>query len=274
MGRLTDTVPSLAGRATSSEGPTRSHQEAQISPHTVREIYRRLRERLGPLDPPRRLDPLEELVLTVLSQSTSDVNRDRAFRAMRARYPTWEALGEADPGELAATIRAGGLSNVKAPRILAILQTIRDRQGGSLDLSWMRGAPTGSVRAYLTSLPGVGPKTAACVMAFSLGRAALPVDTHVYRVARRLGFFDGRVSAAAAHQVMERAVPPALRVRMHVGLIGLGRQVCRAGLPRCPACPLLDLCPSAPSFLAARPPGPPAPGAAGGEGGRTGRPGP
>jgi endonuclease-3 len=217
----------------------------------MREIYRRLRKHLGPLEPPRRLAPLEELILTVLSQNTSDVNRDRAYGAMRERYPTWEQLAEADPTELARAIRSGGLSNIKAPRLLAILREIQEREGGSLDLSWMHRASAARVRDYLMSLPGVGPKTAACVLAFSLGKAALPVDTHVFRVARRLGFFDERTSATTAHQVMEEVVPAPLRVRMHVGLIRLGRQICRPGRPLCSTCPLFDLCPSGPSFLTA-----------------------
>jgi len=235
----------------SADRPRRPRPGRPPSPATVREIYGRLRDRLGPLDPPRRLDPLEELVVTVLSQNTSDVNRDRAYAALRQRFPTWESLAGGDPFELAGAIRPGGLANVKAPRLLAILAEIGEREGGSLDLTWMRRAPTERVRDYLTSLPGVGPKTAACVLAFSLGRAALPVDTHVFRVARRLGFLDQRTDAAQAHAVMEAAVPPQLRVRMHVGLIRLGRQICRAGRPRCEVCPLQELCPTAPSVLKA-----------------------
>ena len=208
-----------------------------------------MRKRFGALDPPRRSDPMEELILTVLSQNTSDTNSGRAFAAMRARWATWEELAAADPHELAAAIRPGGLSNVKAPRILAILDEIGSRQGGSLDLSWMREAPTPQVSEYLLSLPGVGPKTAACVLAFSLERPALPVDTHVFRVSRRLGFLHERTDAASAHEVMESLVPPRLRVAMHVGLIRLGRELCRAGRPLCASCPLVDLCPTAPSIL-------------------------
>jgi endonuclease-3 len=215
----------------------------------VRRIYARLKRSLGPLDPPLRRDPIEELVLTVLSQNTNDINRDRAFAAMRRQWPTWEALASAHGSYLAEAIKPGGLSNIKAPRILAILAEIREREGGSLDLSWMASAPSERIRGYLTSLPGVGPKTAACVLAFSLGRPALPVDTHVFRVARRLGFYGTRTDAAAAHRVMEEAVPPRLRVRMHVGMIRLGREICRAGRPRCEACPLVDLCPTAPDIL-------------------------
>jgi endonuclease III len=217
-------------------------------------MLRRLERRFGPLDPPPRRDPIEELILTVLSQNTSDVNRDRAFGAMRRRYRTWGSLSRARPEDLAEAIRPGGLANIKAPRILAILEEIRRRGNGSLDLSWMREAPSPDVVDYLVSLPGVGPKTAACVLAFSLGRPALPVDTHVHRVARRLGFFDERTDAAKAHAVMEGLVPPSLRVRLHVGLIRLGRTICRPGRPLCESCPLQDLCPTAPGILRERGP--------------------
>ncbi len=187
-------------------------------------------------------------MLTILSQNTSDVNSGRAYQALRRRYPTWDELAQADPEELAGIIRSGGLANVKAPRILAVLEEIRAREG-SLDLSWMKKASSARIRSFLTSLPGVGPKTAACVLAFSLGRPALPVDTHVQRVARRLGFIGERTDAVQAHQAMEAAVPPRLRVPMHVGMIRLGRQVCRSGRPSCEQCPVQDLCPTAPSIL-------------------------
>jgi endonuclease-3 len=239
----------VASRTRTVDRPRRPRAGRPPSPATIEEIYRRLEERLGPLDPPKRLDPLEELILTVLSQNTSDVNRDRAFAAMRAKYSTWDALAGARPDELAMAIRPGGLSNIKAPRILAILQEVRDRQGGSLDLSWMGSAPSEDVRQYLLTLPGVGPKTAACVLAFSLDRPALPVDTHVFRVAGRLGFLDESSNAARADQVMDALVPEQLRVRMHVGLIRLGRQICKSGRPRCEICPLNDLCPTAPLVL-------------------------
>ena len=162
-------------------------------------------------------------------------------------------MAEAPVKELAAAIRPGGLSNIKAPRLLAILREIRDREG-SLDLSWMRQARPKRVTEYLLSLPGVGPKTAACVLAFSLGRSALPVDTHVHRVARRLGFIGERTDAVAAHAVMEELVPARLRVRMHVALIRHGRAICKAGRPSCEVCPLIDLCPTAPIVLGMRRP--------------------
>jgi endonuclease-3 len=214
----------------------------------VREAHRRLARRFGPLDPPLRRNPIEELVLTVLSQNTSDVNRDRAFAALRQRFPTWDALADARVEDVADSIRPGGLAATKAPRILAILRAIRDRDG-SLDLAWMREASDDEVTAYLESLPGVGPKTAACVLAFSLERPAIPVDTHVHRAAGRLGWIPPGTGAGPAHEVLRKLVPPKLRVSMHVGLIRLGREICKPGRPRCEECPLQDLCPTAPLYL-------------------------
>lgn len=214
----------------------------------VRAIHRRLRRRYGALEPPRRTDPLEELVFTVLSQNTSDANSSRAYAALRERFPTWEELAAARPEDVADAIRVGGLARIKAARILAILGEIRRREG-RLDLSWMRRAPDAEVRAYLSSLPGIGPKTVAVVLAFSLGRPAMPVDTHVHRVSRRLGLIPPRASAEAAHGILEELVPPELRVALHVGLIRLGREVCGSRRPRCESCPLADLCPTAPVHL-------------------------
>ena len=205
-------------------------------------------KRYGPLEPPRRTDPLEELVLTVLSQHTSDLNAGRAFEALRDAFPTWEDVVRAKPGRVADVIRSGGLANTKAPRIQQILREIRERQG-RYDLSFLVRRPDEEVREYLTSLPGVGPKTAAVVMSFSLGRAAMPVDTHVHRVTGRLGLIPPKTSAEKAHRLLEDLVPPELRTSLHVGLIRLGREICKAGRPRCEGCPLADLCPTAPLFL-------------------------
>jgi endonuclease-3 len=221
---------------------------APPDPGTVREIHRRLRKEYGPLDPPRRLDPLEELILTILSQNTSDVNRDRAWAGLRTRYPTWEAMARARPGQVAAAIRPGGLANVKAPRIVAVLREIRAREGG-FDLSWMRGASDREIIEYLASLPGVGPKTVACVLAFSLGRPALPVDTHVHRVAERLGMLPAGTPAARAHAILADLIPSRQRISMHVGLIRHGRALCRVGRPRCERCPIFDLCPAGPRYV-------------------------
>jgi endonuclease III len=214
----------------------------------IREIHRRLKRAHGPLEAPRRLDPLEELILTILSQNTNDTNRDRAYAAMRRRYRSWNALSRARVPDLVAAIRVGGLANRKAPRIIETLKEIRAREGG-FDLSWMHDASDDTVREYLLSLPGVGPKTAACVLAFSLGRSTIPVDTHVFRVATRLGLLPKGATAARAHQILDALIPPRLRVPLHVGLIRHGRTICKAGRPACEACILQDVCPTAPYFL-------------------------
>jgi endonuclease III len=210
---------------------------------TIRAVHRRLERRFGPLSPPRRSDPLEELVLTVLSQHTSDVNAGRAFDSLRARFPTWEAVARAPSAAVADVIRSGGLANIKAPRIQAILREIHDREG-RYDLSFLRDVPDADATAYLSSLNGVGPKTAAIVLAFSLGRNALAVDTHVHRVTRRLGWVPPTASAERAHLILEQLVPAELRVPMHVALIRLGREICKAPRPRCEDCPVNDLCPT------------------------------
>lgn len=217
------------------------------------EIVRRLSRAYGhghPARPaPKRRGPLEELIFTVLSQNTSDVNRDRAWAAMRARYPDWRALLRARPAALADAIRPGGLADTKAPRILAILREVVAREGRP-SLARLRRMPDADVRTYLTSLPGIGPKTAACVLAFSLGRPALPVDTHVHRVARRLGLAGSRASAAGTQEALEALIPPARRVDAHLDLIAHGRTTCRAQRPLCDGCVVRDLCPSADVFLA------------------------
>jgi endonuclease-3 len=219
-----------------------------IDRRRLRAISRRLEQRFGPLEPPRASDPLDELVWTVLSQHTSDLNSERAFTALRAAYPNWDAVVRARPPDLADVIRSGGLANTKAVRIQEILREIADREGG-YDLARLRDASDAEAHAYLTTLPGVGPKTAAVVMAFSLGRDAIPVDTHVHRVSRRLGLIPPKASAERAHDILARTVPDELKTPMHVGLIRLGRQVCKAPVPRCEDCPLADLCPTAPSVL-------------------------
>ncbi|MGZ5352116.1 MAG: endonuclease III domain-containing protein [Actinomycetota bacterium] len=214
----------------------------------VRAIHRRLERHFGELLPPRRTDPLEELVLTVLSQHTSDLNAERAFGSLRLAFATWDDVVRARPGAVADAIRSGGLANTKAPRIQAILREVREREG-RFDLSALREMPDAEATAYLSSLPGVGPKTAAVVLAFSLGRDALPVDTHVHRVTTRLGWIAPRTSAERAHRVLDHLVPAEIRVPTHVGLIRLGREICKAGRPRCEDCPVFELCPTGPIVL-------------------------
>jgi endonuclease-3 len=219
----------------------------------VRAIVRRLERHFGDLLPPRASDPLDELILTVQSQHTSDLNAERAFGLLRGTYPNWDDVVRAPVGELAETIRPGGLANTKAARIQAILREIHHREGG-YDLSGLSARTDEEIRDYLLSLPGVGPKTVAVVMAFSFGRETIPVDTHVHRVATRLGLVP-KTSAERAQRLLEAAVGDPLKTPLHVGLIELGRQICKAGRPRCEDCPLYELCPTGPLVLGSGGPG-------------------
>jgi endonuclease-3 len=214
----------------------------------ARTVLNRLRKRYGELLPPRRSDPLEELVLTVLSQHTSDVNAERAFESLRTAFPTWEDLVRASTRAVAGAIRSGGLADTKAPRIQAILREVAERRD-AFDLSFLAGLSDDEARAELMSLPGVGPKTAAVVLSFSLGRDAMPVDTHVHRVTRRLGLVPQNASAERADRLLHELVPEGLRTPLHVALIRLGREICKAPIPRCRVCPLNDICPTAPRYL-------------------------
>jgi len=188
-------------------------------------------------------DALGGLVATVLSQHTSDVNSARAYARLVEAFPTWEAARDAPAGRVAEAIRPGGLADVKAERIQLILRVLTERLGGCpLTLGHLADLPAAEALTYLRSLPGVGPKTAACVLLFSLGEPTFPVDTHVHRVTRRLGWIGERVGADAAHALLERAIPPEWRHTLHVDLIRHGREVCHARAPECGRCPISAEC--------------------------------
>ena len=211
---------------------------------TPREIIDLLRQEYGELRWRPRSDSMSELVRTILSQNTSDTNSGRAFSRLVARFPTWESLLGADPTAIAEAIRVGGLAGVKAPRIKAIVEEVWARLG-SFDLPFLAEMPLEEAKAWLRSLPGVGPKTAACVLLFALGRPALPVDTHVYRVAKRLGLVPPRVGAEEAHGLLEGILAPDEVYPFHMSLIQHGRRICKAQRPLCPQCVLAHGCPSA-----------------------------
>jgi endonuclease-3 len=190
--------------------------------------------------------PLDELIATILSQHTSDLNSGRAFEALRTQFPTWPDVLTANETDIAAAIQPGGLARIKASRIKRVLCVV-DTESGALTLDWIRDWPLEEARAWLTALPGVGPKTAACVLLFSLGLPAMPVDTHVHRVGRRLGLIPADVSAEEAHTIFDHLLGPDRDAiySLHLNLIRHGRTTCKARNPECDRCVLSDLCPSA-----------------------------
>jgi len=187
------------------------------------------------------LPPVDELVSTILSQNTNDANRDRAFESLRQRFPTWEQVRDAETEAVINAIRPAGLANQKGPRIQQVLQGI-SAERGSLDLNFLKDLPLEEARLWLMKFKGVGPKTAAIVLLFSLGRPAFPVDTHIYRVTGRIGLLPEKMTVEQAHVYLEKLLPPETYYAAHLNFIRLGREVCAARKPDCPRCPLRQLC--------------------------------
>jgi endonuclease III len=189
----------------------------------------------------QHLPPVDELVDCILSQSTSDTNRDRAFALLKAAFASWEAVRDATPEQVIEAIRPAGLANQKGPRIQAVLRTITE-QHGRITLDFLDALSVDEAKAWLTSLNGVGPKTAAIVLCFAFGRAAFPVDTHVHRVSQRLGLIGAKVTPDQAHPIMEAIVPADTYYQAHLNIIEHGRKVCQARRPLCEQCPLTTWC--------------------------------
>ena len=187
------------------------------------------------------LPAIDELVSTILSQNTNDVNRDRGFNALRAKLPTWESVRDAKAEDVIAAIRPAGLANQKGPRIQQVLRAITEERG-SLDLNFLADLPVEEARAWLTKFNGVGPKTAAIVLCFSLNMPAFPVDTHIYRVSGRTGLRPEKMTVEQAHPYLESVFPPETYYAAHLNLIRLGREICGARKPNCPMCPINKLC--------------------------------
>lgn len=206
----------------------------------VRDIAARLAQVQPPSRKVRR-DPLDELILTILSQSTSDANCYRGWSALRARYPDWESVLAAPAGEVEGTIRPAGLAKQKSATILATLTRLRDERGHAT-LDHLYAMDDAAALEYLTGFQGIGVKTAACVLCFSMGRNLIPVDTHVHRIAIRLGLVPESASPVRTHEILNEIVPPELRYELHVLLIGHGRTTCIARRPRCDRCVLSATC--------------------------------
>ena len=204
-------------------------------------VHRRLLDFYGQPSWCNPLPPVDELISTILSQNTNDINRDRAFSSLRRHFPTWEAVRDAEPRSIVAAIHPAGLANQKGPRIQQVLRGI-SAERGSLDLNFLKDLPLEEARAWLMKFKGIGPKTAAIVLLFSLGRLAFPVDTHIYRVTGRIGLRPEKMTVEQAHVHLEKLLPPDTYYAAHLNIIRLGREICAARNPACPRCPLRELC--------------------------------
>lgn len=189
----------------------------------------------------KRHDGMDELISCILSQSTTDANRDRGFEALKAQYPTWEQVHHAPEDELVETIRPAGLANSKAPYIQGSLEGIFEERG-EYNIDFIEDMSVEEAKDWLQKLPGVGPKTAAIVLCFGYNRPAFPVDTHVHRVGKRIGLLPPKISANKAHEHMEQIVPPEEYYAFHLQLIYHGRAICKARSPKCEECPIQQYC--------------------------------
>lgn len=207
------------------------------------EIALRLEERFGRPDHcAHETDPVRNLILTILSQNTTDRNRDRAFASLTERFPTLARLAAAKPAAVEEAIRVGGLAKAKAKAILAALSRMK-RERGAYSLDHLRELPLAEARAEMTSFPGVGVKTANILLLFSFGKEAFPVDTHILRVSKRLGLVPGSSDLSRAALLLEPHVPPGEHISLHLNLIRLGREICAPRNPLHAECPLLAVCP-------------------------------
>ncbi len=206
----------------------------------IREVDRRLKRLYG--EPQReRRDPVGQLVATMLSQATTDVQTARSFAELRRRFPTWEQVRDAPVSQIARAIHSSGLSEQKAPRIKQALRHI-SRERGRIELGFLKKLSPDQARQWLMNIAGVGPKTASIVLLFSFQKPLFPVDTHIFRVTRRLGWIPEHATVEQAHDLLGALVPPRLYYRLHLNLIEHGRAICIARQPRCEVCPLQQHC--------------------------------
>ncbi len=213
----------------------------------IGEVSEILEQEYGPLEWHSYQDPIDVLIGTILSQNTSDANSGRAFASLKASFDSWEAVASAPAEHIAQTIKSGGLCQIKAARIKQVLEQIEKEQG-HISLDFLNAKTMAEAEDYLMRLPGVGHKTASCVLLFSLGKPSLPVDTHVFRVAKRLGLIDSRASIEKAHSLLQEQISPSKVYQFHIHMIEHGRQICHARQPRCNRCILRGACPSSLRF--------------------------
>jgi len=214
---------------------------------SIEQTLNLLTEQYGERDWQPLDSPLNVLIQTILSQNTSDINSRRAFESLRTVFPSWEAVVAAPASNIAAAIKVGGLGDIKSKRIQQALEEIGQRRG-RLELEFLNELPLSEAKDWLRHLPGVGTKTANCVFLFSFGKPALPVDTHIFRVSKRLGLIDSKTSVEKAHLLLEDLVPPDKVYQFHKLVIEHGRKICKAQLPRCLQCRLNAICPSYETF--------------------------
>ena len=210
---------------------------------TIQEVIELLEQEYGPREWQPDRDPIDVLIGTILSQNTSDANSGRAFASLKASFDSWEAVASAPAERIAEVIKCGGLSQIKAARIKQVLKQIESEKG-RITLDFLKSRTMTEAEDYLIRLPGVGHKTASCVLLFSLGKPSLPVDTHVFRVAKRLGLIGSKVSVEKAPGLLQKQIPPSKVYQFHVHMIEHGRRICRARQPHCHRCILRDICPS------------------------------
>jgi endonuclease-3 len=209
----------------------------------IEEVIELLEQEYGPGKWQPDRNPVDVLIGTILSQNTSDANSGRAFAFLKASFNSWKAVASAPAEHIAQVIQSGGLSQIKAVRIKQVLEQIEKEQG-HISLDSLKSKSMAETEDYLMRLPGVGHKTASCVLLFSLGKPSLPVDTHVFRVAKRLGLIDSRVSIEKAHSLLQEQIPPSKVYQFHIHMIEHGRRICHARQPRCNRCILIGTCPS------------------------------
>lgn len=228
-------------RRVSIDSPRKVSIDSPHTPDSIPYVIQNLKAVYGAPMPQLGLDPLDVLIETILSQSTTNVNSGRAFESLKRRFPTWEAARRARVTSIEAAIRSGGLARQKSVRIKELLNEIHKRRG-SLDLSFLTTAPPGEAKQFLADFKGVGPKTVACTLLFACNRPVFPIDTHIFRIARRLGLIPGRCSDEEAHRLMGEMIPPKRYYEAHINLIRHGRRICRPRDPLCEQCCLVDYC--------------------------------